>query len=101
MSGEAGGSTERAREVVLELYGVAGSPSTERARANLQAALDRLGAQPRPIVFVDVLAEPERAFAAGVLATPLLVLRNGTRAGRIAGTLDQGDRLHAFLARLT
>jgi len=71
----------------LRLYVAGDTQNSLRARANLSAICRDRIAGPSQIEVVDILKEPMRALADGVLMTPTLV-RLGSPARHIVGTLS-------------
>ena len=60
-------------ELLLRLYVAGESPNSLRAIANLQAICGTFFADNCRVEIVDILEEPLRLFADGVLVTPTLV----------------------------
>ena len=82
--------------VDLRLYIAGESAGARRARENLSRMSKLLPATAR-VEIVDVLLEPERAEAAGILATPTLSNDGFDPPRRIVGDLADVDRvLHFF-----
>ena len=82
-------------EPVLRLYIAGGSTPSHRAERNLAALAATMSSC--PIEIIDVLADPEAADRAGILATPTLVYEHAERPRRIIGDLSDTDRVLAFL----
>jgi len=85
----------------LLLFATGDAPRSQRARANLANALERVGLQGLEPEEVDLLQQSELAFQYGVFATPALALV--TPKGRqqlLYGDLADEDRLFGFLAAL-
>jgi circadian clock protein KaiB len=83
-------------EPVLRLY-VAGTSATAR-RAEKQ--LVELRAQIKPgwkVEVIDVLAKPELAEKAGILATPTLAFEHAGRPRRVVGDLSNTKKILEFL----
>ena len=73
----------------FRLYVAGDAPNSAQARANL-TALCRVHLPDRhEIEVVDVLREPKRALADGILMTPTLVKLAPSPVRRIVGTLSQ------------
>ncbi|ANK80871.1 MAG: hypothetical protein TEF_08735 [Rhizobiales bacterium NRL2] len=91
------GQAERPRQLLL--YGIEGSSTTLRARRNLEAALEATGVDLDLLQFVDVLENPQSAYADGVMATPMLVIGTGGSSLRVVGTLDDIEHIRRLLDR--
>lgn len=85
--------------LTVALFGVAGSPASERARRNLRDAMAANGIPDETLEFVDVLEHPERAYAERVLATPTAIIRTASGIRRIAGTLELSSLSAALTER--
>ena len=82
--------------VLLRLYVVGGAPNSVQAIANLEAiCLEYLKGGHR-LEIVDVLEQPRRAMAAGVLVTPSLAKLSPLPAANLVGNLS--DRNKVLLA---
>ena len=79
----------------LHLYIAGETPATFRARAHCRAILRVISGI--DIDEIDVIAEPARAEAAGILATPTLSDDILTPPRRIVGDLGDVDRVLQFL----
>ncbi len=80
--------------IVIKLYGVSGSASTRRALANLRRALSQAQLRESAVLVIDILEEPELAYADAVMATPMLIIETGERITRVVGTLENIEQLH-------
>jgi circadian clock protein KaiB len=75
--------------LLLRLYVAGESPNSLRATANLQAMCrEYLGERCR-LEIVDILEEPLRLFADGVLVTPTLVKASPPPAWKMVGDLNE------------
>lgn len=75
--------------IVLHLYVAGRTPRAERAIATLRQICEReLAGHACELVVVDVLADPQRAEAHKILATPTLVKLQPAPPRRIIGDLD-------------
>lgn len=72
----------------IHLYVAGDAPSSRMARAVLDELLDKESVQDLSYEVVDVLREPARALAAGLLATPTLILQHGGQSRRYVGELS-------------
>ena len=79
----------RARPVRLRLYVAGHTQNSALASANLTAICEAHAAGRHHIEVVDVLLEPKRALADGVLMTPMLVKLGPGPVTKIVGTLSQ------------
>lgn len=82
---------------LLRLYIAGESASSRRAERNMAELRSRVPGAAWDVEIIDVLANPERAEQAGVLATPTLSYENSTRPRRIVGDLSDTARVLAFL----
>lgn len=76
------------RRVVLHLYVAGDTPGTRRALESRRRLMEALGSEVE-IEIIDVLGEPARAEAAGILATPTLSDETQQPPRRLVG--DLGD----------
>jgi circadian clock protein KaiB len=81
----------------LRLYVAGDSPNSVLARQNLAAVLAGAGAAPTSLEVIDVLEEPERSLADGVVVTPTLVKLSPPPEQRIVGNLRDTPALVAVL----
>jgi circadian clock protein KaiB len=81
---------------VLRLYIAGDSPSSRRAEQNVMHLRKHLAAALK-VEVIDVLARPELAEQAGVLATPTLSYEHSVRPRRIVGDLSDTKRVLEFL----
>lgn len=84
-------------EPVLRLYIAGNSAIARRAEQNLhhlQTLIKPLGWE---VEVIDVLAQPERAEQAGILATPTLSYEHPGRPRRIVGDLSDAKKVLDFL----
>lgn len=82
--------------VVLKLYVVGGAPNSVQAIANLEAICRECLKQGHRLEIVDVLEQPQRAMADGVLVTPSLSKLSPLPAANVVGNLS--DRARVLLA---
>ncbi len=82
---------------LLRLYIAGESASSRRAEKGIAALQARIPADVWEVEVIDVLAHPERAEQAGILATPTLSYEDSTRPRRIVGDLSDTERVLAFL----
>jgi circadian clock protein KaiB len=80
----------------VELYVAGRAVNSQTARRNLEAA-QALVDGGIEVEIVDVLADPKRALAAGILLTPTLVRRQPKPVGMLLGTLVDHEVLLAFI----
>lgn len=81
----------------FRLYVAGNSQNSTQARANLKAFCSERLPDQHEIEIVDVLLEPKRALADGVLLTPTLVKISPDPVRKIVGTLTQRPSLMAAL----
>jgi circadian clock protein KaiB len=82
---------------VLRLYIAGNSSSSRRAEQNVMRLRKHMAAAALEIEIIDVLATPELAERAGILATPTLSYEHETRPRRIVGDLSDIRRVLEFL----
>ena len=75
--------------LLLRLYVAGESPNSVRAIANLQAICRAYLAEGWRVEIVDILEEPLRLFADGVLLTPTLVKAAPPPAWQMVGDLNE------------
>ncbi len=81
----------------FRLYVADDTPNSVQARANLTALCRQYLPAHHEIEVIDVLREPERALADGILMTPTLVKLAPAPVRKIVGTLSQKETvLHAL-----
>lgn len=73
----------------LRLYVAGDTQNSAQARANLEAICREYLPDRHHIEVVDVILQPKRALADGVLMTPMLVKLAPPPVQRIVGTLSQ------------
>ncbi len=82
----------------LTLFVAGDAPRSQRARANLAAALARLGLDPATTREIDLTADPAQTLAFGIFATPaLLRIRTAGEPEVLYGDLSEGPALERFL----
>jgi circadian clock protein KaiB len=82
----------------LRLYVAGALPNSLRARQNLQALCDAHLAGRYALEVIDVLEEPDRLLADGVVVTPTLVIAAPGPRRTVIGTLTDRDALLRALA---
>ena len=75
----------------LRLYIAEGTQNSARAVANLSALCLRYLPNRHEIEVVDVLRQPDRALADGILMTPTLVKLAPSPVQQVVGTLSQTE----------
>jgi circadian clock protein KaiB len=79
--------------VVLRLYVAGGAPNSMQAIANLEAICDEYLKDGHALEVVDVLDDPRRAMADGVLVTPSLTKVSPQPAAQVVGNLSDKKRV--------
>ena len=82
--------------VVLRLYVAGGSPNSMLAIANLESICAKYLKDGHRLEVVDVLEDPRRAMAEGVLVTPSLTKLSPQPVSQVVGNLS--DRKRVLLA---
>ncbi len=82
--------------VVLRLYIAGGAPNSLQAIANLAAICREFLKEGHRLEVVDVLEQPQRAMAEGVLVTPSLAKLSPSPPANIVGNLS--DKAKVLLA---
>lgn len=82
--------------VVLRLYIAGGAPNSLQAIANLEAICQEYLKDVHKLEVVDVLENPRRAMAEGVLVTPSLAKLSPLPAANVIGNLS--DKAKVLLA---
>jgi circadian clock protein KaiB len=82
--------------VVLRLYVAGGAPNSMLAIANLEAICAEYLKDGHRLEVVDVLEDPRRAMAEGVLVTPSLTKLSPQPVAKVVGNLS--DRKRVLLA---
>lgn len=82
---------------VLRLYIAGNSPSSRQAQQNLAHLRTLMTADGKRVEVIDVLANPELAEKASILATPTLCYEHLGRHRRIVGDLGDPKRILSFL----
>jgi circadian clock protein KaiB len=90
-------ATPHVTEFVLRLYVAGNSASSRRAEQNLDQLRMFMKADGWRFEIIDVLARPELAEQASILATPTLCYEHSGRPRRIVGDLSDTKRVLAFL----
>lgn len=86
----------RTTVVVLRLYVAGGAPNSVQAIANLEAICAEYLTGGHRLEIVDVLDDPRRAMAEGVLVTPSLTKLSPQPTAQVVGNLS--DRQRVLLA---
>ncbi len=94
---ERSGAPAGAQPVALELYVSGGAGRSMRAVGAARRLVERLGPERAALEVVDVLAEPRRAEAARIIATPTLVRSSPPPPAKLIGDLDGPEELAAHL----
>jgi circadian clock protein KaiB len=81
---------------LLRLYIAGQSSISQRAQQNLDKIRNLIDTG-FPFEIVDVIATPELAEQAGILATPTLSFEHAERPRRVVGDLSDTKRVLAFL----
>ncbi len=85
--------------VSLRLYVAGLTPNSQRARANLKAALTRIEVKKDVHVeIVDVLMDARRALADNVIVTPTLLRLDTVKPQVMIGDLSDADILQSFVS---
>lgn len=79
--------------VVLRLYIAGGAPNSMQAIANLEAVCAEHLKDGHRLEVVDVIEDPRRAMADGVLVTPSLIKLSPSPVARVVGNLSDRKRL--------
>jgi circadian clock protein KaiB len=79
--------------VVMRLYVVGGAPNSVQAIANLEAICQRQLQGSYQLEVVDVLEQPLRALADGVIVTPSLIKLSPLPAAQIVGNLSDKNKV--------
>jgi circadian clock protein KaiB len=82
--------------LVLRLYVAGSAPNSVRAIANATAICDGHFAARHTLEIVDLLVEPERALADGIIVTPTLLKLTPLPIRRVIGSLS--DTTQVLLA---
>jgi circadian clock protein KaiB len=79
--------------VVLRLYVAGGAPNSMQAIANLESICEKYLKDGHRLEVVDVLEDPRRAMAEGVLVTPSLTKLSPQPAAQVVGNLSDTKRV--------
>ena len=91
-------SGTKGHEICLRLYIASTTPNSERAKANLERALQDFAAQPGyHVELIDVLADARRAVTDNVIVTPTLVVLGPKRRLVMIGDLSDSGKLQGLL----
>ena len=98
MPGAAANSGAKGNEICLRLYVASTTPNSERAMANLDAALRDFSVVPGyRVELIDVLADAKRAVTDNVIVTPTLVAIGPKRQLIMIGDLSDSNKLQGLL----
>ena len=99
---DSGMNDEKTRDSLRVRLFVAGdSPSSRRARRAIESLLGvRESADEARFEVVDVLREPARALESRLLATPTLIIEQGTVVSRYVGDLYEREDVAQELAQV-
>lgn len=90
MKKDAGGAEAAATpRLELRLYVAARAPNSVLALANLDAICREYANDRYRLEIIDVLENPQRALADGVLVTPTLIKRSPAPAEKLVGNLSE------------
>lgn len=87
----------RGSRLALRLYVTRGAANSQRALANLRQICEKYYASKVDLDIVDILQDPRRALADGILLTPTLVRLAPPPQVRIVGDLSQIDKVLSVL----
>jgi circadian clock protein KaiB len=87
----------RLAEYLLRLYVAGNTPSSRRAKENLSRLRAMIKHDDVQVKVIDVLAEPQLAEEASILATPTLSCDHSVRSRRIVGDLSDTRKILEFL----
>jgi circadian clock protein KaiB len=79
--------------LVLRLYVAGTAPNSIRAIANARAICDEYFAARHTLEIVDLLVEPKRALADGIVVTPTLVKVSPSPMQRVIGNLNDTEQV--------
>jgi hypothetical protein len=84
--------------ICLRLYVASTTPNSERAKANLDAALQDFSVAPGyRVELIDVLADAKRAVTDNVIVTPTLVAIGPKQRLVMIGDLSDSNKLQGLL----
>ncbi len=84
--------------LLLRLYVAGNAPNSLRAIANLKALCDEHFAARHELEIVDLLKNPKRALADGVIVTPTLLRLSPLPVQRVIGNLSDMNQVLRTLA---
>jgi circadian clock protein KaiB len=79
--------------LVLRLYVAGSAPNSVRAIANVTAICEQHFAARHTLEVVDLLDEPERALADGIIVTPTLLKVSPLPVQRVIGNLSDTEQV--------
>ncbi len=83
----------KARPLCLRLYVAGGAPNSELAIANATAICEKHFAGAHQLEIIDMLAQPARAIADGIVVTPTLVKVFPLPARKVIGNLSETSQV--------
>jgi circadian clock protein KaiB len=84
--------------LLLRLYIAGNAPNSLRAIANLKALCDEHFAARHELEIVDLLKDPKRALADGIIVTPTLLKLSPLPVQRVIGNLNDTNQVLQALA---
>ena len=84
--------------LLLRLYVAGNAPNSLRAIANLKALCDEHFGSRHELEIVDLLKDPKRALADGIIVTPTLLKLSPLPVQRVIGNLNDADQVLQALA---
>jgi circadian clock protein KaiB len=92
-------ATAKKADLVLRLYVAGNAPNSLRAIANTKALCHEHFAAGHALEIVDLLEQPRRALADGIIVTPTLLKLSPLPAQRVVGNLNDTSQVLLLLAR--
>jgi len=84
--------------LLLRLYIAGNAPNSLRAIANLKALCDEHFGSQHELEIVDLLKDPKRALADGIIVTPTLLKLSPLPVQRVIGNLNDTNQVLQALA---
>jgi circadian clock protein KaiB len=84
--------------LLLRLYVAGNAPNSVRAIANVKALCDEHFAARHELEIVDLLKDPKRALADGIIVTPTLLKLSPLPVQRVIGNLNDTNQVLQALA---
>ena len=88
----------KASRLVLRIYVAGNGPNSLRALVNVRAICEEHFADHYELEVVDMLKQPDRALADGVIVTPTLLKLLPLPAMKLIGSLSDSDQVRLALA---